>query len=388
MKFPLLAAGGVCLAAVFCPGTAPAAAPSDAPRLTDVFVAGQDGYPFYRIPSLVTTRRGTLLAFAEARASLRDHAENDLVLKRSLDRGATWGPLQRVAEDGTNCLSNPTAVVLRDTGRVLLMFQRYASGFDEHKAEPGLDGPRVCRTFLTHSDDDGVTWAAPREITAQVKRPTEVTSTATGPGTGIQLARGPHAGRILMPFNQGPYGRWKVYAVFSDDGGASWRYGGTAPDPANGANGRANEVQFAELRDGAVLLNARNQGGRKLRKTARSRDGGATWSQLEDDPALVEPQCQASLLRHPGGLWRRDALLYSNPASQHARTNGTVRLSRDEGRTWPVSRVLYPGSFAYSCLASLPDRSVGCLFERDGMRKISFARFTVDWVAGRPAGEK
>lgn len=357
------------------------AEPGGFPALVDVFVNGQEGYPAYRIPSLLATPRGSLLAFAEGRASLRDHAENDIVLKRSADGGKTWGQLQIVHEDGANALGNPTAVVARETGRVLLVYQRYLNGFDEHKAEPGLDGPRICRTLLQHSDDDGATWSKPEDITAQVKRPTEVTSTAAGPGIGIQLARGPRAGRILIPFNQGPFGQWKVYAAISDDGGKSWRRGATAEE---GAAGHANEVQFAELEDGSVLLNARNQGGgEKLRKTALSRDGGETWTATRHDPALIEPTCQASLLRHPGQGGAKDVLLFSNPASQTARANGTVRLSRDGGQTWPVSRVLYPGGFAYSCLASLPDGSVACLFERDATKKISLARFTIPWVEGR-----
>jgi sialidase-1 len=353
----------------------------DLPPLVDVFVGGQDGYPAYRIPALVTTRGGSLLAFAEGRASLRDHAENDIVLKRSTDGGKTWGRLQLIAEDGTNALNNPTAVVVRETGRVILMYQRYSKGFDERKAEPGLDGPRVCRSFVVHSDDEGATWSRPVEVTSQVKRPTEVTSTATGPGIGIQLARGKHAGRILMPFNQGPYGEWKVYAAFSDDAGRTWHYGETAPE---GTKGHANEVQFVELNDGSVILNARNQGGDKLRKIAISRDGGQTWSETRDDAALIEPVCQASLLRHPGtGDPAKDVFLFSNPASQANRTNGTIRLSRDEGKSWPVARTLYPGSFAYSCLASLPDGSIACLFERDGTKKISIARLTLNWLTGK-----
>lgn len=347
--------------------------------LVDVFINGQDGYPAFRIPALITSKNGTLLAFAEGRATLRDHAENDIVLKRSRDNGQTWGPLQLIHEDGANSLGNPTVVLLRDTGRLLLMYQRYAKGFDEHKAEPGHDGPSICRTFTQSSEDDGASWSKPVEVTTQVKRPTEVTSTATGPGVGIQLARGPHAGRILMPFNQGPYGRWKVYAAFSDDAGKSWSYGDTAPE---GAAGFANEVQFVELSDGSVMLNARNQGGGlKLRKISISRDGGATWSTTRQDPALIEPVCQASFLRHPGGSDPgQDVFLFSNPASQTARTNGTIRLSRDQGATWPVSRVLYTGGFAYSCLTTLPGNSVGCLFERDGMQKISFASFPVSWL--------
>jgi sialidase-1 len=352
--------------------------------LTDVFINGEDGYPAFRIPALVATKNGVLLAFAEGRATLHDHSENDIVLKRSLDGGRTWGPLQVVHEDGENCLSNPTIVIIRETGRALLMYQRYLKGFDEHKAEPGWEGERICRTFIQHSDDDGATWSKPVEVTKQVKRPTVATSTATGPGIGIQLARGPHAGRILMPFNQGPYGRWKVYAAISDDGGQSWRYGETAPE---GAAGYANEVQFVELNDGSVMLNARNQGGGlKLRKIAISRDGGETWSTTWQDPTLIEPVCQGSILRHPGGGDPlKDVFLFCNPASQTARTNGVVRLSRDEGKTWPLSRVVYPRGFAYNCLATLPGGEVGCLFERDGTRKISFTRFSVNWIEGGSA---
>jgi sialidase-1 len=184
-----------------------------------------------------------------------------------------------------------------------------------------------------------------------------------------------------MPFNQGPYGKWKVYAAFSDDLGVTWRYGETAPEPGKGF---ANEVQLVELNDGSMMLNARNQNGAKVRKISISRDGGETWSPLRDDSALIESQCQASILRHPGGGDpARDVFLFSNPATQIGRTNGVIRLSRDEGKTWHVSRVLYPGGFAYSCLATLPDGAVGCFFERDGYKTICFARFTLEWLTAK-----
>src|SRR5688500_15369397 len=97
------------LAGLFGPGEAAA---EPAPEIVDVFINGHEGYSSFRIPALITTKRGTLLAFAEGRASLRDHAENDIVLKRSTDDGKTWGPLQLVHEDGTNALGNPTAVMV------------------------------------------------------------------------------------------------------------------------------------------------------------------------------------------------------------------------------------------------------------------------------------
>ncbi len=368
------AGGWLCAALLLA---AARAAEPGAPALRDVFIGQQEGFAVYRIPALVATPHDTLLAFAEGRKNMGDQAQNQIVLKRSRDGGATWLPVQIVAADGASSLNNPQALVAGKTGRVLLMYQRYPPGRREGNVAPGLTGTNVCTSWITQSDDEGATWSAPRDITAQVKR-AKATSLASGPGIGIELRHGPHAGRLVMPFNEGPAGQWRVFAAYSDDGGASWKAGEPAPEAGKG---HGNEVQMAELSDGSVLLNARNQGGAKLRKGAISRDGGASWSPLQDDPNLPEPVCQASLLRHPdAGVAGKDVLLFCNPASQRARTNGVVRLSRDEGRTWPVSRVLYPGSFAYSCMASLPDGSVALVFERDNCSRIAFCRFTLDWL--------
>lgn len=351
------------------------------PPVTDVFVSKTDGFANYRIPSIIRAKNSDLLAIAEARAGYSDQAANKLVLKRSSDGGSTWGPLQIVADDGDNSLNNPTAVVLRESGRILLMYQRYPQGVGEFKVIEGLTGDKICRSFLIRSDDHGSTWSKPQDVTASVKRPTVVTSMASGPGIGIELARGPHAGRILIPFNQGPKGEWKVYAAYSDDGGATWKYGQTAPAKPTD---KGNEVQMVELGDGSVMLNARKHGGTvRCRTTAISHDGGESWSELADDSALVDPRCQGSIIRHPGkGDLANDVLIFSNAASAAKRTDGTVRLSRDDGKTWIASRKLIDGDFAYSCLVSLDAQSVGCLFEHDKYRKISFCRFTIDWLRG------
>ena len=377
---PLLASGALptpllhLLGLVFLLSSAVAAEPL--PPMVDVFVGGQDGFATFRIPSVVRMSHGNLLAIAEGRASKHDHSQNKLVQKISPDGGLTWGSLKVIAADGTNALNNPTAVVLRQNGRILLMFQRYAAAFDEGTVIPGYEGEGVCRSWVIHSDDEGLSWSSPMEVTRSVKRPTGATSSASGPGLGLELARGKHAGRVLIPFNEGPRGHWQVYAAYSDDGGASWACGETAPEPAYTG---ANEVQMVELTDGRILLNARNQAGSHQRRVAVSSDGGRTWSVLADDPILVEPRCQASLIRHAiSNDPAMDLLLFSNPASASRRTNGTVRLSRDEGRTWSAFRVIYPGSFAYSCLVSLDAKTIGCLFERDDYARISFLHFPLD----------
>jgi len=349
------------------------------PKHTDVYISGTEGYHTFRIPAIVVTQRGTLLAFCEGRAKRADHSENDIVVKRSTDGGGTWGPLQVIAEDGKNALLNPCAVVVRETGRMLLMYQRYPEGFHTSKTVPGYDpNDKISSSFLTYSDDDGRTWAEPREVTRQVKPPTDVTATPSGPGVGIQLRRAPHAGRIIMPFVHQIWPRREVCVAYSDDLGETWKLSEYAPIASNGTGA---EVQVVELADGDVMMNVRSMGGNKRRKVSLSNDGGETWSGLLDDPTLIEPQCQGTILRYADPLdGRKSRILFANPASTEGRENGTVRLSYDEGKTWPIAKVIYPGGYAYSCLTVLPDDTIGLLYERDGYEKISFATLALEWL--------
>ena len=359
----------------------PITEPPPQPTFTDVFDGGV-GYPAYRIPSVLETEVGTLLAFAEGRATLGDHAENDIVLRRSTDGGSTWGPLVTLADEGTDSLNNPCAVQVEagpHAGRILLMYQRYPTGCHESCVVPGHSGPGICRSYLLHSDDEGLTWSTPREVTTEVKRPTGATSIASGPGIGIQKRRAPDAGRILIPFNQGP-NPWKVYAVYSDDGGDTWAYGALCDDSQTAGCG--NEVQLVELVDGTLMLNSRSFGGVGLRKRAFSPDGGLSWTPLEDDPGLVEPGCMASVLRHSDPLdgVSSSRLAYAGPNSTTGRVDGTVHLSYDEGQTWSVSKLLKPGFYAYSVLTSLGNGDLGVLFESANYDRITFARVPVAWL--------
>lgn len=351
--------------------------------IVDVFVGGEEGYHTYRIPAVATTTRGTVLAFAEGRSSRLDHARNDIVLKRSEDNGMTWKPVQVLAEDGRNSLNNPCVVVLPDTGRILLMFQHYpARSGGERGVDVGVTGDNICRNILMHSDDDGLTWSPQRDITATTKRPTVATSIASGPGNGIVLRNGDHAGRIVFPFNQGPPGKWKVYAVYSDDGGESWAFGELAEE---GSPGRGNEVLMAELPDGSIRLNSRSTDGAHLRKTAVSNDGGETWSKLIDVADLPEPLCNAGFLTFSDPRdGEKSRLLYTGPNSQKKREKGTVHMSHDGGETWPISREMVPGLFAYSALTRLSDGTVGCLLEtgeKDAAERIQFCRFDIGWLS-------
>lgn len=373
MRAPLLAT----MAALAAAGTAAAAEPEAVP----VFRAGEHAYASIRIPAVVATKAGTVLAFAEGRVAPRDQAENDIILKRSTDGGRTWGPLQVVAEKGRDSLNNPCAVVDAKTGRIVVLYQSYPAHIHERGGiEAGTEGTNTVRGFLVTSDDDGLTWSAPRDVTRGVKHAALATTIASGPGIGIQLRRGPHAGRLVMPFNEGPYGRWQVYAAFSDDGGATWTPGDNVPGGLEtNAQGKTvslvNEVQMAELDDGSVILNSRNQGGSRNRTAAVSRDGGRTWSALRVVPELFDAPCMAALLRTETGP--RRTLWFSGPMKKN-RAEGALWNSQDGGGTWRRDRTICPGPFAYSSLVELPGGLLGCLYEtgdKGCYERIAFARF-------------
>lgn len=347
-----------------------------------VFAAGEGGHPFYRIPAATRlaggAHRGRILAFAEGRGTLADNGANDIVLRTSDDLGATWSPVRTICDIAGRSLNNPCVAEVRDgrhAGRVILMFQSYPEGCGEGCVAEGYESTgekdTICRTLVMHSDDGGATWSAPREVTREVKRAVGATSVATGPGVGIQLANGAHAGRVVMPFNEGPYDRWRVYAAFSDDGGDSWRIGAVAPNPPKGLG---NEVQMFERADGAVVLNARQHLGAKRRTAAVSTDGGATWSQLADVPELPDPQCMGGVLGLGGGT-----VVFTGCDSESRRALGTVWISRDDGRRWPEKVLIEPEGFAYSVpvdLGRVADgrHEIGVLYEGAGYRRIDFVR--------------
>lgn len=369
-----------------CSDTPTPAAPDQKP----LFVSGRDGYHTYRIPALLTTGKGTLLAFCEGRKDSRsDHGDIDLLIRRSTDGGETWTRQQLVWDDGANTCGNPCPVLDRETGTIWLLLTHNPG--DEGLREIRQPGARGTRTvWVTSSEDDGLTWAPPREITATTKK-LDWDWYATGPGVGIQLRHGPDKGRLVIPCDYSypapspdeavpsygePPAAFGSHVIYSDDHGQSWHLGGNIQP-------HANECQVAELTGGRILLNFRSYFGRNLRGRSWSSDGGMTWSESQDDPQLTGPVCQASLLRYSwpdtGG---RSRLLFSNPAATE-RIRMTVRLSYDEGESWPVSRLLHRGPSAYSSLAVLPHGTIACLYERgdeSAYETITLARFSLDWL--------
>jgi len=358
----------------------------DSHYTNQVYTAGLGGYHTYRIPVMLVTGNGTILAFCEGRRFGRgDTGDIDLLVKRSEDGGRTWTPHFTVWDDGNNVCGNPCPVIDRTTGWIWLLMT-WNLGTDIERNIINQISKDTRRIFLSHSKDDGLTWSDPVEITDNVKR-SDWTWYATGPATGIQLEQGPQRGRLLVPCDHIEAGTNKYYShiIYSDDHGASWHIGGRTPSDG------VNECQAVELADGRLMLNMRNYNqNRKSRAISFSHDGGLSWSPVTFDISLVEPICQASLIRvSQSEKHDKNRLLFSNPASTKSRKFMTVRMSYDEGLTWPVSKLLYVGPAAYSSLAMLQDGDIGILYESGDIHyaeRIRFERFTIQWMTdGRDA---
>lgn len=365
--------------AIFSLGTHCFAADSNESVETDVFRSGEGNYHTYRIPSVIATTKGTLLAFCEGRVKDKSDSGNiDLLLRRSTDGGQTWSPPQVVWDDAGNTCGNPCPVVDRETGAIWLLLTWNDGKMPEKSMKPGF-GEDSRLVFVSHSDDDGQTWSKPQNITRDVKRE-EWSWYATGPGNGIQLEKGECKGRLVIACDHKiPAEKDALsysHVIYSDDHGKSWQLGG-GPE-----HDKCNECEVVELADGKLLLNMRSHDRSvRMRQVSHSDDGGATWSKAMPDETLIEPICQASMRRY---RWpTRDeagVLLFSNPADNRIRQRLTIRASTDDGKSWRASKLLCEGSSAYSCLCVLPDGSIGCLYERDNYGRIVFARFPFDWV--------
>jgi len=334
----------------------------------------------YRIPSLLTSTKGTTLAFAERRVGLHDHAQNDIVVKRSADGGKTWGPEIVVFEDGKNSINDPLSVQL-DDGRIMLMFARFpygrhslASGWIK-MADPGYDDPTVnILTYVTYSSDDGKTWTKPVDITKAVK-PAHWLNANT-PGAMIQLKKGPHKGRIVTPLwgtvpvkIDGKVTRsWEIANTWSDDGGKTWKRTEPLKDPEKGF---PNECQIVEASNGDLVIISRNKSGERFRKKAISSDGGETWTAIATDKTLPSVACMGSVIKGPlkaDGSWD---LIASFPSSK-GRVNGQLAVSKDHGKTWEIKKVIN-GQYAYSAIQlSADQKKLHILYENQGYKTISF----------------
>jgi hypothetical protein len=401
--------------------TTQTASPLERPTVANIWTAGEEGYPVYTIPGLLVTRRGTALACAEARQTRGDGGRVDLAIKRSLDGGTTWQNstlIERARGHENYVLA--TMVEDRRSGRVFCFCAL---------RRRGLADTETINTYRT-SDDDGITWSDPHDIThivheADARLQARIHDGTAGPGfegedpalygrrlvffgpgRSIQMSathpRFPH--RMVVPLfymkdrNLQPRGRrgYGDAVLVSDDGGGTWFVPGTAPIGEHGSS----EVSVAEVADGRLVLNARCAPPASTRLSVASRtvsyssDGGATWTRPRRDtsgiPDHLETSCGLLRASHPAtDPQGRSRLLFSFPnalpngSGEHGtpvRRDGTILMSYDEGQSWPVRKLLVPGSFGYSNMDLLPDGSVLLVHEDARGTRVDAVRFTIEWL--------
>lgn len=320
-----------------------------------IFKSGDDGYQTFRIPAIVTTKSGRILAFAEGRVNGSSDTGNiDLVMKSSDDGGKIWSALKVIWNDDENVCGNPAPVVDTETGDIHLLMT-WNLGEDHERDIIEGKSKNTRRVFVCTSSGEGENWSVPKEITATTKLE-NWTWYATGPCHGIQLKNSEFKGRLVIPCDHIEAGSKKYYShiIYSDDHGKSWKLGGRTPQD------QVNECTVAELQNGQLLLNMRNYDRtQKSRKVSYSSDGGISWTNIQPDLALIEPICQASLIF----IEKNQTLYFLNPASSESRANMTLKSSRDFGKTWQTEKVLNSDPSAYSDLTLINKKTLGCLYE-------------------------
>lgn len=357
---------------------------------------GEDGVHTYRIPGLTTSKEGTLMAIYDVRRDrTRDlQGDMDIGVSRSFDQGNTWGETQVALDMGTfgnlpekfNGVSDACILVDERTGTIFIAGLwmhgvinkdgQWVEGLDEESDEwnhqwknkgsqPGLDIKQTSQFLLTKSTDDGETWEDPINLTPMIKDP-KWWLFAPAPGHGITLTDGtlvfPTQGRDSegLPFSN---------ITYSKDGGKTW----VASQPAAH---NTTECMVVQLSDGSLMLNMRFNQNRKNftdtngREIAVTHDLGQTWEEHPtSNKALIEPVCMASIHKHyytDDSGNKRSALLFSNPNSKESRVKQTLKVSFDDGKTWPSNYwiELDEGRGAgYSCLTSIDEEKIGILYE-------------------------
>ena len=359
-----------------------------------IYTSGQEGHKTYRIPAIIKNKQGHLLAFAEGRVNgSGDFGDINIVLKTSRDQGRTWSALATLVDFQDLQAGNPTPVLDESDprfpkGRIFLFYNTGNNHENEIREGKGLR-----EVWYMTSIDGGLTWSKAVNITMQVHRPNQPSRNytfkedwrhyANGPGHAMQFNQGPHAGRILIAANhsEGPRGErgsdYRAHTFYTDDHGDTFHLGASIAIPGS------NESSATEISGGKLLMNIRNQRGDiRQRIIGLSDDGGATWKETYFDAQLPDPICQGSILTiaQKKGLF---TLAFSNAADTKNRDNLTIRISQDDGRTWPISISVDNGASAgeslkdftaYSDLVLLDSKHLGIVYERKDYSQIVFKK--------------
>lgn len=339
-------------------------------KAVSVRKAGDDGAAAYRIPGIVTTSDGTLVAVYDVRYESSADLQGNIKVgvSRSNDRGLTWEPMRLAlnldGHGGLPAAQNGTGdpCILYDSrNNRLWIAALWCHGMPGKRAwtasGQGLSPDETGQLLLVSSEDGGMTWSEPVNITPMVKDESWHLL-LQGPGRGITMSDG----TLVFPAQFIDSERIpNATVVYSVDAGRTWAIG-------NPARRKTTESQVAEYPEGTLMLNMRDDRGGS-RAVSVSRDMGATWSEHPSSrSALREPVCMASLIAVRAGdnITGKDLLLFSNPDSSVERKDITIKLSLDGGLTWPAAHqvVLDEGyGWGYSCLTMIDESTVGILYE-------------------------
>ena len=351
----------------------------------NLFDAGKDGYGLYRIPGIVVTAKGTVLVYCEARkAGGGDWGDIDILLRRSTDGGRTFNAPRKIVTPPANVETNPAALKQKlGIGKVTI---------NNPIAIAARDGTvhflyciEYARCYYMRSDDDGQTFSQPVDITPtfeQFRGEYAWIVLATGPGHGIELKNGRLIVPVWLSLGTGGHAHRPscVSTVYSDDAGKTWNRGqivANNPEPVN-----PSESAIVQLADGRVMLNFRSESKRRLRAVSTSPDGATNWTPSRYEDALPEPVCMGTMVRLDA-----NRILFANPHNPKdgKRLNLTVKLSSDDGLTWPIAKTIELGASAYSDLAVGPDGTIFCFYESGGgttnpYAHLCLARFNAAWL--------
>jgi sialidase-1 len=369
----------------------------------DLFTAGEDpAYNIYHIPGIVVTAKGSVLAWCEARkrpAGVSDWDDIRILLRRSTDDGKTWSAPKSIANVEGPKQKNPFALKMKNVDPNDVTYNNPVLIADKNGGVHMLFCLEYERVFYQRSDDDGVSWSQPSEITATFeafKKHYDWKVLATGPNHSIQLK----TGRLVVPvwLSTGTGGnahRPSVTAtIYSDDQGKTWKAGDIAV-PCTEEWINPNETVAIELNDGSVMLNVRSESKAHRRLVTTSKDGASGWSSPKFDDALLEPICMGGIVRYNHG--GQSLILFSNPhnldkekgkaepGKSRDRKNVSIKVSRDEGQTWSVNKLVESGPSMYSDIAVTQSGTILCFYGR-GTKPgfagagLTLARFNLEWL--------
>lgn len=354
----------------------------------DLFKVGDHGYNLYHIPGVAVTAKGTVLAWCEARRNAgHDWDDIDILLRRSTDDGQTWSEATKIVQVDGPKTKNPFALRLKRTKPESVTYNNPVMIPDRDGTVHMVFCLEYMRCFYQRSDDDGVSWSKPVEITEifeGFRKDYDWKVLATGPNHSIQLRNG----RLLVPvwLSTGTGGnahRPSVTAtIYSDDAGKTWHASEIAV-PCTDEFVNPNETVAMELTDGRVMLNVRNESKAHRRIIVTSPDGSSNWSEPEFHEDLIEPICMGGMVRY--NREGKNLLLFSNPNSLRQRRDVGVRVSADEGKTWTLARTIEFGWSAYSDINVTPKGTILCFYGRSKKQnfagdRLTMARFDADFL--------